>query len=349
MPLSAFPGLLGQVVVIAASFSLLWPVAAARADAFFAPTSVWNRELGPAAPISPSSPEYVAELVRQVGETEAWINTNHYSVPIYTVGPDTPNVPVRIVPPQGGPVDPALQAAMAEVPIPASAQPASGTDGHLVIYRPSTDEMWEFWVMRVEAGGWVAGYGGAIRNVSVNPGYYDSNAWPGAEPDWGATASSLPLAGGLMRISELEAGQIDHALALAIPEPSPRYVWPAQRSDGDNSASSAIPEGTIFRLPADLDVASLHLPRLTEEMALAAQLHGVVVRDTSGCVCFYAEAPPPGEGNPYEQIFEGKYPDELLEFFPWSSLEVVQPDPLEVSGLTGPGSGPWPTWATPSP
>ncbi|HEX4753917.1 MAG TPA: hypothetical protein VH268_13555 [Solirubrobacterales bacterium] len=338
-----------MVVTIAASFSLSGPAASARADNFFAPTSVWNRELGPATPISPRSPEYVAELVRQIGETEAWINTNHYSVPIYTVGPDTPNVAVRILPPEGGLVDPALEAAMATVPVPIAAQPASGSDGHLVIYRPSTDEMWEFWVMRVEGGGWVAAYGGAIRNVSANPGYYDQNAWPGAEPDWGATASSLPLAAGLMRIPELEAGHIDHALALAIPEPSPEHVWPAQRSDGGNDAPSAIPEGTIFRLPADLDVASLHLPRLTEVMALAAQRHGVIVRDTSGCVCFYAEAPAPGEGNPYEQIFEEKYPDELLERFPWSSLEVVQPDPLEAGGLVGPGSGPWPTWVMPSP
>ncbi len=43
---------------------------------------------------------------------------------------------------------PAMQRAIDAVPIPRRAQPAAGTDKHMVIWQPSTDTMWEFWRMR---------------------------------------------------------------------------------------------------------------------------------------------------------------------------------------------------------
>jgi hypothetical protein len=313
---------------------------------WFAEDSVWNQALSPTARRSPLSEPYVGELLRQVRDFGAWVNTDEYSTPVYTVGPGQPRVPVTLRPVNGGGVTPSLQAALSSVPIPAAARPARGTDHHLVVWQPSTDEMWEFWVLRREDGGWVAAFGGAMRNVSENPGYYDPNAWPGAEDDWGATASSLPLLGGLMTIEELRSGRIEHALALAIPEPSPEFVWPAQRSDGESVAPTAIPEGTDFRLPADLDLEGLDLPPAALTMARAAQEYGMIVRDRSGVVSLYGEAPL-GSGNPYGEIFENLFPDALLEHFPWSELEVVEPDPLAAAGLqVTPG---YPLWAAPPP
>ncbi|HEX4753919.1 MAG TPA: hypothetical protein VH268_13565 [Solirubrobacterales bacterium] len=298
--------------------------AAAAGSRWFSPTSIWNRELPGNAQLASKSPAFVSELVRQVNSAGPWINTDQYSVPVYTVPADQPTVRV-IQRGQNNYVNAAMNTAFAAVPVPPDAQPAAGTDKHMVVYQPSTDKMWEFWEMEKQNGQWTAMWGAAIQNVSENKGYIDSSAWAGAESDWGATATSLPLAGGLMRISELEAGHIDHALALAIPEPSPEHVWPAQRSDGWDTSSTAIPEGTIFRLPANLNIAALHLPKLTEEMAIAAQRYGIVVRDTSGCVCFYGEDPTPVGGNPYNKIFEGQYPNQLLAHFPFASLQAVQP------------------------
>jgi hypothetical protein len=164
-----------------------------------------------------------------------------------------------------------------------------------------------------------------MQHVSTNAGYYDSTAWPGAGTDWGATATSLPLVGGLMTFADLESGRIDHALAMAIPEPSPSHVWPAQRSDGWNSSANAIPEGTIFRLPASLDLASLKLPPITLEIARAAQEYGIVVRDVSGCVCLYGQDPTPTGSNPYNSLFEGMWPNNILKQIPWSKMQVVAP------------------------
>lgn len=219
-----------------------------------------------------------------------------------------------------------LQQAFDSVPLPANAQPAAGTDMHLVVWQPSTDTMWEFWkLQRSSSGGWTAGWGGMMNNVSTNPGYYT-----GADALWGATATSLPLLGGLITIDDLQRGQIDHALAMAVPNTAyEQYVWPAQRTDGYNQAADAIPEGTRFRIPADVDLASLNLPPVTLELAEAAQTYGIIVRDTAANVAFYAEDPTPTGSNPYAGFWgASKYPSTIMKAFPWSLLQVVDDGPV---------------------
>jgi hypothetical protein len=343
-------GALG-VALLALAPALLLPSLATAADPtptseWFAPASIWNRPLPEASEVVANSAAYVGSLVHQVEEFGPWINTNEYSAPVYRVEADQPRVPVRLEPAEGGGATPTLRAALSSVPLPADAEPAAGTDHHLVVWQPSTDEMWEFWVLRHELDGWVAAFGGAMRNVSENPGFYSPDAWPGAEDDWGATATSLPLLAGLITIEEFRQGHIDHALALAIPEPSAEHVWPAQRSDGFLTEPDAIPEGTEFRLPADLDLSTLGLSPTGLEIAEAAQRYGMIVRDRSGVVSFYGEDPTGGE-NPYDSIFSGIFPDTLLEKFPWSRLEAIEPDPVAAAGLQL--KLPYPLWAAPHP
>ncbi|HEX4753920.1 MAG TPA: hypothetical protein VH268_13570 [Solirubrobacterales bacterium] len=293
--------------------------------AWFAPNSVWNRELSATVPLAAQSSTYVAELVSQVESAGAWINTEEYSTPVYTVGPGQPRVAVEVVNQSGGWIAPALKSALSSVPLPPGAKPAAGTDEHLVVWQPSGNEMWEFWGLREEGGKWVTSYGGAMKDVSGSPGYYTSSSWPGAEPIWGATATSLPLVGGLMTIKQLESLKIEHALSMAIPYPGSDYVWPAQRGDGWVNSPGAIPEGTIFRLPKSVNLKSLELTALGLAIAEAAQKYGMVVRDTSSCVCLYGEASTTSGAKPYAQIFGGKMPSDLLANFPWTELVAIQP------------------------
>jgi hypothetical protein len=300
-------------------------IGSCAAAGWFAPWSFWNRRLPPRVPLAANSAGYVGDLVRQLGVAAPWINTGQYSVPVYRVGREMPTKRVSIVREDGSWVDPRLRRAFARVPIPGRAQASGGSDAQLVIWQPSRDRMWEFIGLRRDGSRWTAWYGGAMRHVSRNPGFYDGRAWRGAQGYWGATATGLPLVGGLMTIPELSAHRIEHALAIAIPEPSPRHVWPAVRSDGFLRTRDAIPEGTIFRLPAGLDVESLGLPPVTRAIALAAQEYGLVVRDKSGAVVLYAEDPGPTGREPYPRLFEGREPSELLRDFPWSKLEAVRP------------------------
>ena len=107
-------------------------------------------------------------------------------------------------------------------------------------------------------------------------------------------------------------GQINHALAIAIPNPRAGvYASPAQRTDGWSTEPLSLPEGAHLRLDPNLDLAALHLPRLTLMMAEAAQRYGIVVRDRAANVAFYAQDPTPTGTEPYtgaHGYFEGQVP-----------------------------------------
>jgi hypothetical protein len=285
--------------------------------------SVWNAPLDADAPLHPDSDRLTARLQREVATQQAkrygpWINIHEFSTPVYEVGPDQATVEVRDAP--GDEVfPPAMAEAFKEVPIPADARPAAGTDGHMVIWQPSTDTLWEFWVAVKGADGWTARWGGRMENVSESPGYFQ-----GEQRDWGATATSLPLVGGLVTLEDVQAGVIDHALAMAIPDGKYDAVaWPAQRTDGQDIAADAIPEGTRFRLDPELDLAALRLPRLTHMLAEAAQRYGIVVRDKAvSVVAFFGEDPAGGE-DPFAPLLKGREVVDITGAFPWDHLQAL--------------------------
>jgi hypothetical protein len=301
---------------------------------FFAPTSFWNTPLAASEPVAPNSAELVAALDAEIASMEQagtgpWIDTKSWSVPIYTVPRDQPTVRVQISP---GPSSRALQRAWDAVPLPPDAQPAGGTDGHLVVWQPSRDRLWEFWRLRHGAGGWLASWGGAMRNVSTSSGIYGPKSWPGAKPWWGASATSLSVAGGLITLEDLQSGAINHALAMSIANVRAGvYAAPANRDDGQSTSPLSLPEGARLRLNPALNLAALHLPKLTLLIAQAAQRYGIVVRDRSFNVAFFAQDPVSTGSEPYTGAggyFEGMFPNQLLASFPWSQLEVLR---LELS------------------
>jgi hypothetical protein len=220
-----------------------------------------------------------------------------------------------------------LQRQIAAVPIPAGARPTAGTDRTLVVWQPSTDTAWELWQARQvprdplpwpdRTPGWHAVWGARVDHVSRASGV--------APAPFGASASGLSVLGGLIRIHELRRGDIDHAIGLSIPQPKGgEFVPPANRTDGRHP-EAPIPEGTRFRLDPSLDLGALHLPPVTMAIAVAAQRHGLILRDTAGAVVVYAEDPTPTGSNPYRRLFGGLTPGELMRRFPWDRLQVIRP------------------------
>ena len=294
------------------------PAATRTADARpFAPTSVWNAPLADNAPLDAKSGAYVKRLHYLLRRYDPYVNSTRYSTPVYTVPADQRMVRVQL---DNSHAD--LREAFERVPIPRGAEPAAGSDRHMVVWQPSTDTMWEFWRARRAWDGWHARYGGRMKDVSTNPGYHTEN------PKWGATATSLPLLGGLMRLDELEAGRINHALAIGLPEAKLRaWSWPAQRTDGDSTNPSAIPQGARFRIDPKLDLDSIPMSPLVRAMAVAAQRYGIIVRDGAGAVTFYAEDPSPTGENPFlgrTGLFGGRYITHALREFPWQHLQVLR-------------------------
>jgi len=70
---------------------------------------------------------------------------------------------------------------------------------------------------------------------------------------------------------------------------------------------------------------ALGVRQIQDGIARAAQRYGMVVRDGSEVVTFYAQDPTPTGSNPWLTWFGGKSAARALAGFPWDRLQVVPP------------------------
>ncbi|WP_432544282.1 DUF4124 domain-containing protein [Kineococcus sp. SYSU DK002] len=296
----------------------------------FSSVSVWKQDISD-APMHPNSAAMVGNVAAQAAKYYGGVaafNAYRYNTSVYTVPASTPRVDVRWHNCQKknytprGLIDAGGQ--FTQVPIPAGAVPSPGTDGELTIYSPATDQLWEFWQAKKVDGTWQACWGGRIDRVSSDPGYFSNG--------FGASASGLAIVGGTIGIKEVQAGRIDHALALAIPAPGnwDELSWPAQRSDGYDKSAARVPEGTRLRLDPRIDVDKLKLTPIAKMVARAAQQYGFIVTDKAGCVAVTAESPAATIAatgvDPWKELMRGKPDYRIMENFPWGSLQALPKD-----------------------
>jgi hypothetical protein len=125
-----------------------------------------------------------------------------------------------------------------------------------------------------------------------------------------------------IKVSELEAGNIPHAIAVGVPCGAPP-VPPANRSDGGGSISSGcIPEGTHFRLDPTLDLGVLGLSPGALTIARAIQTYGMYVTDQTGSTpVLMGEDVVSAGGNPYPGLGLDVWPP--LGGIPWNRLLAV--------------------------
>lgn len=289
----------------------------------FSASSFWNTALPADAPLAANSGALVRSFNNQwrTFYGTVGINTNDYSIPIYTVPASQAPVSVSIA--RGCNQDPGLLDQLSAVPIPDDAQPANGGDHSLVIWQPATDTEWELWIAQhAFDGSWSACWGGRIQSVSKEPGVFPN--------PYGVAASGLSYLAGSMKVSEFQAGEMKHALAVVVVHTTAgTQVAPATRNDGNSTAPDAIPEGTRFRLDPSVDVTKLGLSDTGITIARALQTYGMFVTDTSGAVVLMAEDGQPyvaaGLADPYAAIFGHLFSYQVLANIPWDRLQVVQP------------------------
>lgn len=288
----------------------------------FAEDSFWYTPIPRDVELHPRSADLAENFDRQWREYygSVAINTDTFAPPIYRARFDTPRQRVRFWDCQDkGHPEPELSRQLASVPIPPDAKPSDGTDAELVIWQPSTDTMWELWKVRIDDGQWEACWGGRLTGVSRGQGVF--------RHPFGTTATGLSLAGGLITPTALEAGQIDHALAVSLVETrSGLFSWPANRTDGWIDEEDSIPEGLRLRLDPAVDVDALPISPVAKIVARALQTYGMVIRDKSGAVNFYAENyVAAGKPDPYAALF-GSEPFRVLEGIPWDRLQALPVD-----------------------
>jgi hypothetical protein len=321
----------------------------------FAPDSYVYKPLADDAPIDPKSAAYVDNIQKQIKEHfgHADVNIDAWSPPIYIVPAGQPTVRVKYVDWENpASTVPQLQSQWMAVPIPSGFQPSPGTDLEAVVYQPSSGKMWEFWAMKktgariVDSTGkevdeWGAKWGGRMDDIASNPGHWVTTR---EGYKFGTTASGIPFLAGIMTVAELKRGAIDHVLGFSLPQAmAGRWSEPAQRTDGGTEGPNAIPEGTIFRLPANMNLDAMEMDPFARMIAKAVQKHGMIVWDQSGAVGFRAENPANQyqDGHPYwkeggimrcrqgaltpgNNAIYACWPPERLQNFPWKDLQALQ-------------------------
>ena len=293
----------------------------------FSPDSFWYKPIPATAALHPNSSNYVQEFLRQktayYGNVN--INTVSYTSPIFYSYWGTKKVNVTEWDCQRkGYKDRVLAEQWTNVPVPAWAIPAKGTDAEMSVYDAATDTLWEFWRMRKNtAGNWEACWGGRIQNAKTNQGTFKTY--------YGTTATSIPFIGGQIMAEELAAGEIKHAMGISLPdiEKHTIFSWPAQRSDGVNplNVPNRIPEGARLRLDPTVNVDALPMSKAGKIIAKAAQTYGFVVWDRAGAISLRAQNTYSytqlGKPNPYPALFEAKPAYAVLNGFPWHKLQFM--------------------------
>jgi hypothetical protein len=279
------------------------------------PDSIWTRPLAADAPIHADSEAMVDELWRQTKAYGRNINATKWTTALNVADADTPRLPVVST---GGNGDwwKALN-------------PMAWDDGfridperdlHATVIETDTQLVKGLWHAREGDGVMFGEYGGATPMRGAD----------GITPANGETASNLPAIGGTILRSEwalaMEGlGDLDHALAMSIPQQWPGHVWPAKRTDRSPNVPAGVPEnaqipmGTHFRLPASWRASGAESME-ARTLCYALRDHGAYVRDKAGDVVFYAELAD-------EPLMPWAKLQSVLAEIPWGELQVVDHGP----------------------
>ena len=138
-----------------------------------------------------------------------------------------------------------------------------------------------------------------------------------------ADAAGLSILAGLLRLDEVKAGHVDHAIRFTTDVTDRSYIWPARHQAGSVSDSSYPPMGARFRLKASFPISSY---RADTQVILRAMKHyGLVLADNGSPWYFQGDS-------------DTRWPSGLLtqlKNVPASAFEAVDTSPLKVSSSSG--------------
>ncbi|MBV9290934.1 MAG: hypothetical protein JO222_00680 [Frankiales bacterium] len=144
----------------------------------------------------------------------------------------------------------------------------AGGDRHVLIVNKDTCRLYELFDVHHTARGWTAGSGAtwSLTSNKLRPA------------DWtSADAAGLPILPGLLRLDEVKAGHVDHAIRFTTNLTQRRYIWPARHQAGSQDSNRYPPMGARFRLKAGFHIGRY---RKDTQVVLRAMKHyGLVLAD----------------------------------------------------------------------
>lgn len=186
----------------------------------------------------------------------------------------------------------------------------AGGDRHVLIVDRKTCRLFELYDVHHRNGRWTAGSGAtwSLTSNKLRP------------PGWtSADAAGLPILPGLLRLDEVQAGRVDHAIRFTTDITDRRYVWPARHQAGSVNDRSYPPMGARFRLKASFPISSYR--KDTRVVLRAMKRYGLVLADNGSPWYFQGTS---------EKGWPARMLDEL-KTIPASAFEAVDTSSLQRS------------------
>ncbi len=143
-----------------------------------------------------------------------------------------------------------------------------GSDRHAIMIDKDACRLYELFDAQYSSGGSTAGSGAIfdLRSNALRPAGWTS-----------ADAAGLPIFAGLLRLDEVKAGRIDHAIRVTASRTDRSYLWPARHHAGAAWDPSLPPMGARFRMKAGYALSGLRPD--TQVILRAFKRHGLIVAD----------------------------------------------------------------------
>jgi hypothetical protein len=256
----------------------------------FSASSPWNTPIAASPVLDPNSAALVSAFISSSPYgAHLDVNIPNYSVPLYWADATTPTFPVFAE--LGGEGWNGYPATLS-MPIPAGAAPDPQSDHHLLVISPDRKLEWGCYNMSYSSSAspqWQASLCATsdLTGTGVRVPATQANPWWLAH---GPRACGFPLVAGLIRVEEVQAGQINHALVIAYPGIlKGKFTPPASTNSAIGAASGGVPCGGRFQYDPTVDVTTLGLSPAGQAIVRALQVYGAYVGDYSGALSLYAE------------------------------------------------------------
>jgi hypothetical protein len=263
-----------------------------------------NEEIA-SAPVSPNSADYIASIGLAAHLHPDFGTPRSYGIPYVVVGSEQPKVPVKFGAYRAE-SDPGPYPVPANAPIEGGGKHGHG-DKHVLVVQEGACMLYELFHARRTRTGW-RGDSGAVfnlRSTALRP-----EGWTSAD------AAGLPIFPLLARYPEAQAGHIEHALRVTVPQTQRGYIHPATHFASSSTDPNLPPMGLRLRLKSSYSLAAFSGESLVILEAL--KRYGLIVAD-NGSPWFITGAPSPAWNN--QNL-------EALKQVPGSEFEAVDSGPI---------------------
>jgi hypothetical protein len=242
----------------------------------------WNTDISQ-APVDPDSDRYINFIGRSVGVHPdfgtVW-NGGPNGIPYTVVGPGQPKVTVNFS--NGYP----SESDVGPYPLPANAAIEHGSDHHVLLLDANENKLYELYnAAKLDNGSWQADSGAIFDLTRLQSGQRPT-CWTSAD------AAGLPILPGLVRLDEVQGGEITHALRFTLPQTRQAFVPPASHFASSSFDINRLPMGARLRLKAGFNVEQSHFTPEVKVILRALKKYGMILAD-NGSALYLSGAPDP--------------------------------------------------------